>query len=86
MEIAEFIHRDHWHYFSSRQSMKQVSDVEEKPFMSSSNSVQNSAGYDLAEGLERLTDNVKVATVLDSISVLPIHTVVESEGRQIKSC
>jgi hypothetical protein len=36
MEIAKFIHRDHWHYFSSRQSMKQVSEVEEKPFTSSS--------------------------------------------------
>jgi hypothetical protein len=71
MEIAEFIHRDHWHNFSSPQSMKQVSDVEDKPFMSSSNSVQKSAGYDLAEGLERLTDNVKVATVLQVRSQRP---------------
>ncbi len=70
MEIAEFIHRDLWHYFSSRHSMKQVSEIEEKPFTSSSNICpMQSAGCDLAEGLKRLTANVKVATVLGSVPV-----------------
>jgi len=41
-------------------------------------------GWDLAEWLERLTDNAVVATVLRSIPAS--STTVESEGRQMKQC
>jgi hypothetical protein len=42
------------------------------------------AGWDLAERLERLTANAKVATVLGSIPAS--SGTVESEGRQMKQC
>jgi hypothetical protein len=41
-------------------------------------------GWDLAERLERLTANAKVATVLGSIPAS--FDTVESKGRQMKQC
>jgi hypothetical protein len=45
--------------------------------------IQSCCGVDLAEWLERLAVNAKVATVLCSIPVSSSDT-VESEGRQMK--
>ncbi len=42
------------------------------------------SGWDVAEWLERLTANAKVATVLGSIPASSVT--VESEGRQMKQC
>jgi hypothetical protein len=46
--------------------------------------IKPSCGRDLAEWLECLTANVKVATVLGAIPTS--SDTVESEGRQMKQC
>jgi hypothetical protein len=59
-------------------------ECDQLSFISTSAFKVSVSGWDVAEWLERLTDNAEVATVLGSIPAS--SDTVESEGRQRKQC
>jgi hypothetical protein len=81
MEIAEFIYRDHWHFFSSRHSMKQVSEIEEKPFTSSSNICPEVCWIKSSRGV-RASDSQSQSRNSPGFDPSVFRHIVESERRE----